>query len=444
MKSWKNRSLLRWVVITLAVTVAAGCNLVDPERPTPQPDTVIFGNLLDIAPAGDDRGFQTVRLRVGSPRLLVKEQRKEGRPTSSVEGSVQAEVSVGPDTVLVLAEGRTLEDLPGGTEMVAVPVAGTTRMVGSKKVLAEAAYLLDFVSYSRWRLPKLQQGGGPPPAEDAARINSSGIEHAPVPLDGGKVLYFTARLRRPWQAGGPAIGARRPGLPDPAKGSEIVERAFRAELGKDGWSEPVPVIFSGIDGKTSVEVSWVSSGETRCLVTVIPPDGVPWVGVSVRSSKDEKWGKVERLELLGKEDSRDAVYLAGSTKMVVFSTSRRGSPDLFLFSSKSSEGPKPLDPRIDTPGPEWCPRVGPKNELLFCRGDRQLLYVGGVVRPLRLPGAFRKVLTEANPTRDGAWVFFCRPRYTPVDQDQDIWVAPWSADGKLGEAVAVDDWRPAD
>jgi len=442
MKACSNGSLVLWVLMLVAAVAVAGCNLVNPERPVPQPDTTIYGNLLGVTPASDGGGAVVIQLKVGAPRLLVKEQQKEGRPTPSVQGGVQAQVTAGPDTVLVLAGGRSLDDLPAGTEMVAIPVAGTTRMVGTEKVLADAAYLLDFASYRHWRLPKLEQGAGPPPVEDAARINSAGIERAPVPLSGGRVLYFAARYRRPWRAGGHVFGARRPGLPDPEQGGAIVERPYRTELGEDGWSQPAPVVFPGVDEKSSLEVSWVDPAETRCLVTLIPPDGVPWVGVSSRSSKKAAWGAIERVEALGKEDAQDGVFLAGRSKMIVFATQRSGSSDLFLLSPKKSATPMPLDPRINTPGSEWGPRVGPKNELLFCREDRQLLYVGGVVHPISLPGPFRKVLTEANPTRDGAWVFFCRPQYTPVEQDQDIWVARWSADGKLGEPVAVDDWRP--
>ncbi|HHQ48863.1 MAG TPA: hypothetical protein ENK19_08290 [Acidobacteria bacterium] len=436
------KTFTRWSLVALAIVAAAGCNMVNPDRPTPQPDTIVFGNLLQVTPVKNAEGTVRVDLRVGAPRLLVNEQEKQGRPTPSLQGGTEGVVTAGPDTVVVLSGGRSLKDLPGGTEMVAIPIPGTTRMVGTKKVLVDAAYLMDFTTYRRWRLPKLEPGSETPPTDDPSRINSAGIEHAPVPLHGGTVLYFTARYRRPWKPGGAVYGARRAGLPDPAKGGGIVDRPFRTALKGTGWSEPKAVVFPKMDEKTSYEISWVDADETRCLVTVTPPKGVSWVAVSSRPKATAPWGKLQRMEALGKEDARDAVYLAGSHTMVVFSTARSGSQDLFLLSPKKSANPMPLDPRINTPGSEWCPRVGPKNELLFCRGDRQLLYVGGVVRPIRLPGAFRKVLTEANPTHDGSWVFFCRPSYTPVDQDQNIWVARWSPDGKLGEPVAVDQWRP--
>jgi hypothetical protein len=82
-------------------------------------------------------------------------------------------------------------------------------------------------------------------------------------------------------------------------------------------------------------------------------------------------------------------------------------------------------------------------QLFFCRGDHQLLLAGGVVKPLRVPGPHRRLLTQANPTRDGKWVFFCMPRFTPVELDQDLYVAPWREDGTLGEPAPVDDWTGA-
>lgn len=438
-RHWRG-SLVRWTLTLAAFVAAGGCNMVNPDRPVSQPDTTVFGNLLQVTKGTGGDGAVVLHVKVGAPRLLLKEQEKEGRPTPAMEGGLQAEVTAGPDTVVVLAGGRSLGDLPAGTEIVVIPVSGTTRMVGTKKVLLDAAYLLDFASYRHWKLPKLEQGGAQHPVEDPARINSAGIERAPVPLAGGRVLYFSARYRRPLEPGGRFLGARRKGLPDPKKGAVL--RPYRTELKKDGWSEPAPVVFPDVADTTSIEISWVDPKETRCLVTVTPPEGVPWVGEATRKSGKAAWGGIERVESLGKEDARDGVFLAGSSTMIVFATRRSGSSDLFLSSPEKSPMPMPLDPRINTPGSEWGPRVGPKNELLFCREDRQLLYVGGVVRPVRLPGTFRIVITEANPTRDGSWVFFCRPQYTPVDQDQDIWVAAWSAGGKLGEPVAVDAWRP--
>ncbi len=436
--------LLTWAAVAGMVAAGAGCRMVDPERPTPQPDTTVYGNLLQVSPGPEGTESVVVQLRVAPPRLLVRDQAEHGTPTPSVEGGLTAEVTTGPDTVVVLDGGRALEDVPAGTEMVALPVEGTTRMVGSSRILMEARYLMDFETYRRWKLPLLAGHEAPPEESDPARINSPGIEHAPVPLQGGRVLYFTARPRRPWKAGTGWVGAPRPGLPFPGEDGSAVERVYRTELGEGGWSAPSPVVFGGLGETDSVELSWMDPGETRCLLTVRPAEGEPWVGVAVRKNTRAAWGDVERLEALGDGDAWDAVYLAGSSTMLAFVSTRTGtgSSDILLLNPKAGNEPTPLDPRINTPGAEWSPRVGPANELLFCRNDRQLLYVGGVARAARLPGRFRTVLTEANPTRDGQWVFFCRPRYTPGELDQDIWVARWSVDASFTDPVPVDDWRP--
>ncbi len=67
---------------------------------------------------------------------------------------------------------------------------------------------------------------------------------------------------------------------------------------------------------------------------------------------------------------------------------------------------------------------------------------GGAVVPVRLPGAFRRELNEAMPSRDGRWLFMVVPRYRPVELDLDLEVAPLGPDGRPGEPVPVDSWRP--
>ncbi len=440
----RNHRLLTVAAMAGILAVGAACRMVDPERPTPQPDTTVYGNLLQVSPGPEGTESVVVRLRVAPPRLMIREQQQHGTPTPVVEEGLSAEIAAGPDTVVVLSGGRGLDDLPAGTELVALPVPGTTRMVGSSRILMDAQYLMDFESYRAWKLPLLGGSGEAEDRTDPGRINSAGIEHSPVPVRGGTVLYFTARLRRPWKEGMEWIGARRPGLPVPAAEGEAVERVFRTELGSTGWTEPVPVVFEGIGETDSVSLSWMDPGEARCLVTVRPSGGEPWVGAAAPVGRGGAWGPVERIEQLGAEDAWDAVHLAGSSTMLAFVSTRTGTgnPDILLLNPKAGPEPSPLDPRINTPASEWAPRVGPANELLFCRNDRQFLYVGGVARPVRLPGRFRSVLTEANPTRDGRWVFFCRPRLTPVELDQDIWVARWNVDGSFADPVPVDDWRP--
>jgi hypothetical protein len=59
-----------------------------------------------------------------------------------------------------------------------------------------------------------------------------------------------------------------------------------------------------------------------------------------------------------------------------------------------------------------------------------------------LPGPHRVFFTQAAPTSDGRWVFFCMPKYRALELDQDIWVAQIGNDLAIGEPVPVDDWRP--
>jgi hypothetical protein len=140
-------------------------------------------------------------------------------------------------------------------------------------------------------------------------------------------------------------------------------------------------------------------------------------------------------------DAFDAVAMTASPKNTIFATTRNGSGDLFLLDPDSGPA-QPLQPEINTGGLEWGPRIGPANELYFVRGDRQLRFHRGKVNEVRLPGPHRSVLIEAAPTADGRYLFFSVPKFRPIDFDLDIQVAPIHADGSLGEAQPVDDWRP--
>ncbi len=431
--------------VMLFAIALVGCDLINPERPTPQPDVTLFGNLLEVTEPTAVGGAWTVTLQVGVPRALAAAQQAEGRPTPVVEKGTVAEVTLDGDTV-VLVDGRpgSLAALNPGSEVVAVPVPGTTRMAGSARIFLQAEYFTDFATYRRWNLPGLEKGEPTAtPNEDTARINSAGIEESPVPVGSGRVLYFSARLRLPEEPKGRWLGARRPGLGEPAEGGRPLSRSYRTERGADGWSAPELVELPGVDAAASVRVTWVSDDESRCLVTVEPPDQKPWVGTASRADIRHPWGAVEAVAALGGGDSADGVYLAGSKTKIAFASTRGGATgsDLYLWDPKQGDVPQPLDPRINTPGEEWRPRVGPQNALFFCRGDRQLVLSGGSVRPVRLPGPFRREANQAAPTGDGGWLFLVVPRYTPVEVDLDIVVAPIAADGSVGEPVPVDDWR---
>jgi hypothetical protein len=428
-------------LLVLTLFAFAGCDLVDPMRATPHSDTEIFGNLLEVGhdPSGGDSWV--VNIRVGVPRALGRTD--HAQPTPSVAGGILAVVTVTPDTVVMIDDAPgVLDDIAPGSEVVAIPVPGTTTMLGEKEVHLEAGHLMDFSTYARWRLPKLELPGGPVPTEgDPARINSPGVEHGAVPVAGGRVLYFAARLRPPVEREGEWVGAARRGMRAPAEGEQTFERTFRTVLGANGWSVPEMVVIPGTEEAEQVQLTWVNENETRCFATVTETGGEPWVGVSERRDGDRPWGKMARFEDLGEGDSFDAVAMASTPEKTVFATTRRGGGDLFLHDPALGEA-QPLEPTINTGGLEWGTRVGPSDELYFVRGDRQLRFSGGRLSEVRLPGPQRTILIEAAPTSDGAWLFIATPRFRPMEVDLDIQVVPLSSDGTVGPPVPVDEWRP--
>jgi hypothetical protein len=222
-----------------------------------------------------------------------------------------------------------------------------------------------------------------------------------------------------------------------------VERTFRTELTDEGWTPPELMKFPGLEDVLQTRVTWVDSEETKCLVTVTDSDPAQWVGLSTRSGPDAAWGEPAKLEELG-VDAHDAVYLTGSETMILFVSARDGRErgDLFLFDPKNEVGAMPLEPQICTFGTEWNPRTGPSGELYFCREDRQLVFKDSKLHALRLPGPHRILLTQAAPTDDGKWLFFCMPRYRPLQFDENIFVASIGEDLSLGDPVPVDEWRP--
>jgi len=435
----------------LAVVLLLGCGALDPERPVPQADVPVYGNLMEVEAAPDGEGSQLVTVRFSVPRALSQAQQAEGRSAPVVEKGTIAKVNVTSDTVVLLnGTPASLEDIQPGAEVVSLPVPGTTMMVGADRLLHEASYLMDFGTYQRWQLPGLDTSTGTvvaavdPARLSADRISTEGIERSPVPLDGGRVLYFAARKRAPIEADVPWIGPDREGLADGDLQFGAPARSYRTELGAEGWSTPELVVFPDLAETLVTLVTWVAQDERACLVTVQEAGQPPWVGRSERSRPSAAWGPVERIAALGDMPANDAVYLAGSGTKIGFVSSGVGPAggDLFLLDPAQKDEPWPLVPIINTSGHEWAPRVGPDNELLFCRNDHQLMFRKQQVSQLRLPSPNRIVITEANPTADGAWLFFVSPRYTPGELDQDIFVASWDGEQGLGEPVPVDDWRP--
>ncbi|MEJ2582860.1 MAG: hypothetical protein P8127_14695 [Acidobacteriota bacterium] len=404
------RALTILVAVCCAV-MSSGCDVLDPARPTVQQDSEVFGNLLDVERSADDPGSWVLRVKVGAPRSVRSADADVGKPTPTVEEGLVATIAVGA-VVVVQDQPGEIEAIDPGTEIVVLPVSGTTEMYGSDDLRLEASLVMDFATYRMWRLPKLDSPGTDV-ADDATRINSSGSETAPFPLDGGSVLYFSARLRRPANPDDGWHGAVRDGLSVPEYGADSRERSDRTELTDDGWSTPA------------------TQGES------------PWIGRATRSSASASWSPLERLDALG-PDAQGGVYLTGSSTKIVFVTSRGGGThsDLYFFDPKTEQGPAPLEPPIFTARSEWSPRTGPHGELLFNRGDRQLLFKDRQIRSLRLPGPHRVPFTQAAIADDGRWVFFCMPRYRSPELDEDIFVAPVSGDFEFGEPVSVDEWRP--
>ena len=431
----------RCLVVLLAVVVAGGCDLLDPNRPSSYPDTVMFGTLLDATPATQGAATHLVRLRLGVPRALARAESELGKPTPSFDNAVEATVTVTRGTVVVV-DGLPAEvsQLQPGREIGVLPVAGTTRMAGDT-VLVEAEHLLDFDSYRRWQLPGLElegDAGLQPEAPD--RIASVGVERNPVPVGDGRVLYFSARLRAPATPEGDWQGARRPGLEPPAAGETPRERPFRTVLGEDGWSAPTAVHFAGLEEALAVWPSWVDPEESLCLVTVVDSSG-SWVGRAERAGQPGAWGPVARLEALG--DAADAVYLAGSRTKMVFASARGGlAPDLYLHDPKVEGTPLPLEPRLNTISAETTPRVGPEGELYFLRAGRQLGLAGGGLLEVEVEGQHLAMVAGLNPTADGRHAFVVVPRFRAVEPDLEIMVAPRLAAGRLGRPVPVDLWRP--
>ena len=145
------------VALLALVLLASGCEFLDPARPTIQPDTEVFGNVLDVEEMPDEPGVWTVRLRVGPPRALDNAESEQGRKGPDAEQGLTAEIRVDGDTI-VLQDGlpARLKDFNPGSEVVSIPAPGTTRMIGEKAVLHNAQFFGDFGTYSRWRLPGLE------------------------------------------------------------------------------------------------------------------------------------------------------------------------------------------------------------------------------------------------------------------------------------------------
>ena len=98
------RSMKMFLMVAALLVTLSACDIVDPARPTAQPDMEIFGNLLDVERLPDDPGAFVVRIQVGAPRAIRAADEEIGKPTPEVEKGLVATVTVGgsvspaPDT----------------------------------------------------------------------------------------------------------------------------------------------------------------------------------------------------------------------------------------------------------------------------------------------------------------------------------------------------------
>ena len=431
----------------LMVLISSGCGMQDVDTPVPQPDTVIFGRIAAIALAANDPQSVEVEIVAGLPETMSNVLKADGKPVPQLGKDLQVTVKVTSDSLCVVDMVPTdIDAFRVGHEVAVVPLAGTSAMVGSKRLLATAAELFLFSDYQvRYLAGSLETLGAEViGASDPKRINSGGLEMSPIPLQGGKVLYFAAGLNaspRPDVQAAP-VGAFRVGMGSeaaPAAWAVGGYRPYRTQLGKDGWAPPQPVVLSGIPEDASARFTWVRQNETEGLVEVLTLSGTRELWEVRRDDARLPWGAPQRVMLPSGASVGDAQRFGPTLDYLIWTAYEAESSDLWLR-EPGKEG-QILEPRVNTLGPEFAPRVGPRAALYFCRGERQLLFENQVVREVRLPGKQRRPLLEAAPVADGSWVFCRVPRYTPGQLDWDIAVVPVQ-DGAWGAPVLVDEWRP--
>lgn len=421
----------------------------DTNTPVPQPDSLILGRIAAIREAAGEPGVWEVEIKEALPEQMQDAMRREGRFVPALDKDVTVRVRVTGDTMCVAGfRAGDLDEFRVGQEVAVNPVPGTTAMTGSKLITADAAELYLFSAY---RLRFLPRSLDSLPDEvkapsDPRRINSAGIEMTPLALQGGKVVYFAAGLLPGIPLGGKgaeAVGAVRPGMR--GRSGALAPwtvggfRPYRVAFGKGGWEEPQPVELPDLMPDAKARFTWVNDDETSCLVEVTLADGARQLLAGQRANSRMPWGKLGRLELPGGPSIGDAQRFGKQLKAVVWTVYDANGSDLWL-STEDKPG-QMLEPRINTMGPEFAPRVGPNTTLYFCRADRQLLFAAGVVQEVRLPGVQRRPLLEAMPAKDGSLLFFRVPRFTPGALDWDLAVAPRAGSG-WGKPVLLDDWKP--
>lgn len=452
----------RYVVGIVLVLTLAGCGGQDVSRPVPQPDTLVMGRIAAIRMDTPEAGLVEVEVQAGLPETIHNVMVRDGKAVPLLEKDLKMRVRIGPGTVCVANYVNTdIDTFRIGQEVAVVPVPGSSAMIGTRELIAEADELYLFNAYQIRHLPGSLDSipAAVRQPADPARINSAGLEMTPWPLQGGKVVYFAAGLL-PDQRGGddaPPLGAVRPGMEsEPGKlvpWAVAGFRPYRVAWGKAGWERPEPVDFPGLAVEASARVTWVGKDETSCLVEVLGSGGTRRLFSSTRKSAAQPWGELQPMVVEGGTEVGDAQRFAATAKedtagtatpttmaseSLIWTVYEAGSSDLWMTSG--GRPAKMLDPRMNTLGSEYAPRVGP-NVLYFCRGDRQLRFASQAIEEVRLPGRQRRPLLEAAPSADGMLLFYRVPRYTPWQLDWNLAVsrkegAGWSA------GVLLDDFRP--
>lgn len=437
----------RWCTLSGLVLLSA-CQFADTTTPIPQPDTVIFGRVAEIRAVAAEPGAYEVDIRAGLPESLLTVMRRENRPIPALEKDLLVRARVGGDTLCV-ADMHPVDvgAFRVGQEVAVVPRPGSCAMVGTKLFLLEAAELYQFAAYQIRVLPRSLNAL---PAEvsapaDPKRINSAGTERTPLPLARGRVVYFAAGLLPPVSKSDSPRGAVRAGMrgsggADTAWAGRGGYRPYRVEWAGHRWGDPAAVELPGVPADASARITWVGPAETGCLVEVERPDGSRGLFESSRASASVPWGPLAAVKLEGGAATGDAQRFGSQTGALVWTAYDTSGSDLWL--SLQGQKPGPVDPRINTLGFEWAPRIGPNNTLYFCRGERQLRFTGGAVEEVRLPGTQYRPLLEAAPTPDGSLLFFRMPRFVPGEPDWDLAVAERDAGGHWGVPTRLDDWQP--
>ena len=440
---------MRVLVVSVAVAgiLVGGCGPEPGVTPVPQPDTLITGRIANVRPNSGDPSAAGLEVAVSVPEALQESLRRDGRPVPVMPKNYKVVARVTRDTLCV-SGGRAVDltSLRLGEEIVVLPVPGTTAMIGTSRLEAEAAEVIQFQTYRASRMTR-SLASAPPgfdPVGSAERINSPGPETTPLALAGGRVLYFAAGLASVQLGSGTVtVGAVRPGMKTPA-GSLAPwavggARPYRSEWRDGHWSAPTLIEFAALPAEATARITWINKGETSCLVDVVEK-GMHKLLASERSDAKGAWGALNPVALARGKSAGDGQHFGTSSKALVWTVFTPEGSDLWLSLNGKAGGA--LDPRINTLGPEWAPRVGSRQELYFCRAGRQLLYEHGAVNEVRLPGAQLRPLAEAAPQAGGTLLFFRVPRYVFGEADTDIAVVTRTAD-RWSDAVAIDDWHPA-